>query len=74
MNGYALELTAHYHLLVYVVAISYRMTIRRERGGSPLWVRLLFLSEQLTGEAAPLSTPGNIHMCTYGHSSNTRLS
>lgn len=32
MNGYALELTAHYHLLVHVVAISYRMTIRRERG------------------------------------------
>lgn len=28
MNGYALELIAHYHLLVYVVAISYRMTIR----------------------------------------------
>lgn len=32
MNGYALELIAHYHLLVYVVAISYRMTWRRERG------------------------------------------
>lgn len=32
MNGCALELTAHYHFLVYVVAISYRMTIERERG------------------------------------------
>lgn len=32
MNGYALELIAHYHLLVYVVAMSYCMTIRREGG------------------------------------------
>lgn len=43
MNGYALELIAHYHFLVYVVAISYRMTIERERGGKPFVGQTSFL-------------------------------
>lgn len=57
MNGYALELIAHYHLLVYVVAISYRMTIRRERG-KPLVGQNSFLARAAhRRSSSPINSP-----------------